>query len=199
MFGRIKNLLILFIGCSVSPVFALDGDIAIDITKQISLADAKRIVSDLVQSTKTEYKDHYCLKGEMTCRVHYTLVNQKGERIRAFIAKFLSADRSVASQGFFFPVKDHPNQYIRFENLVFDGKLDIDKIESGNLVEVQKNADNRVSSISGIVMPKLGTTKYAQANVSISPQSIVIEGEMKDSADPGYSQHLRLEYFHIDL
>lgn len=193
------SFFVTFLFFAMSSFAQLNRDWSIDVSQPIPAIKANQIVTYLLTNTKVVAKDFFCVKNDLICRVHYTLADASGKVIAPFFVRFMAADRSVASQGYFFPTKHNPNLYVRFEDFTFDGQVNVDKVETSNLVPVQKYSDGRFAVIRDIITPRLGTTKYTIATIIVGPKSTVLQGIMKDTQDPKYSEAVRTEYLRTQL
>lgn len=185
-----------------APSFATastPADWEVDVQKPISIGDADKLVSDLIKGTTVHSKELFCVKNDLICRVHYTLADQTGNVIAPFFVKFVAADRSQASQGYFFPVAGQPDMFIRFEDFTFDGTINVSQVVAENLTKVDKSKTGQVSAIHGAVIPKLGTSLYSEAEITVTATSVVLEGIQKDKNDPSFSKHSRTEYLRTDI
>lgn len=193
-----------FIVSLVAPHAALasspyEPEWEVDAKKTVSLTEASKLVTDLLDGSTIKSKEFFCFKNDLICRVHYTLADKSGNLIAPFFVRFIAADRSVAAQGYFFPVVGQPDTFIRFEDFTFDGKVNIDQVVSENLTKVEKSKTGQVTAIHGSVLPKLGTSRYTEAEVTVSATSVVLEGTQKDKNDPTFLKHVRDEYLRTNL
>ncbi len=170
-----------------------------DLTSKPPIDVAERMIESLIANSKIDSKKIYCVKNELTCRTHYSLIDLSGNPLDAFYLRFVAVDRSVGGNGYFFPVKNRPGVYIRFEDYTFDGKYNVDSIEDGNPVTVEKYPDGTLKAILGIRTLRLGTTKSTLADIRVDQHSTILEGITTDSADPSFSQKTRTEYLHTTV
>lgn len=184
-------LISLLTSTALTSISALGQEV--DPTLPITISAANQMVADLLKN-KISSKEYFCVKDELTCRAHYGLEDASGKKMDAFYVRFTSADRSVGSNGYFFPVKGQPGKFIRFEDFTFDGKINVDKIELQNIVTVEKDHAGKVCAILGSILPRLGTTKYMVADLTVNFRAATLEGTVYDSADPNFIEKSKIEY-----
>ncbi len=175
------------------------ADWEVDVQKTISVGEADKLVADLLKATTVSSKEFFCVKNDLICRVHYTLSDATGKVIAPFFVRFVAADRSQASQGYFFPVAGQADTFIRFEDFTFDGTVNVTEVVFNNLTKVEKSKTGQLATIHGAVIPKLGTSLYTEAEITVSATSVVLEGIQKDKNDPTFQKHSRTEYLRTDL
>jgi len=182
-----------------SQAFAQTFSEEVDLAQPISIDEANKKVEALVKSSKIFKKEYFCVKSEITCRAHYTLTDLNGNKLNAFYVRFVSVDRSIGGNGYFFPIKGQPRQFVRFEDFSYDGKFNMNSIETKNIVTIEKTKEGSLKAILGVLTPKLGTTKVTKANIIVGSKSTVLEGTTTDSADPSFSETTRIEYLRTKI
>lgn len=191
-------LVILLSGITAFSQSSASTNYEVDV-EQTTIEDANKLVSDLLKNSKIVSKEFFCVKNDIICRVHYTLADLNGNLIAPFYVRFMAADRSAASQGYFFPAAGKSGHYVRFEDFTFDSTVNINQVVKENTTAVEKNEKGQPTAIRGSVLPKLGTTKYTVADVIISEKMTVIEGDQFDSSDPTFNAHVRTEYLRTNI
>ncbi len=166
----------------------------IDISSGITVDEANQKVEELFKNSTIVKKEYFCVKRELTCRTHYTLADLDGKILNAFYVRFVAVDRSVGGNGYFFPLKNRPTEFVRFEDFSYDGKVNINSVEISNVVTVEKTKRGSLQAIRGILTPKLGTTKVTNADIIVSGKSTILEGITTDTADSTFSQKSKIEY-----
>ena len=169
-------------------------DEIVDNSQPISAQRADAKVEELLANSKIVRKEHFCVKGELTCRTHYTLADAQGNVLRAFYVRFVAVDRSVGGNGYFFSINKSTDEFIRMEDFTYDGKVNVNSVEQVNVVHVKKTKFGSVKAIRGVLVPKLGTTKTTNADIVVSARATVLAGVTTDSADPAFSQPSRTVY-----
>lgn len=192
-------LSVLFASLTFGSIATANVNFEFDPQASMTIDDASKMVEVLMANSKVDQKKVFCVKNELTCRTHYSLVDLNGNPISAFFVRFVAVDRSVGSSGYFFPVKNKPGTYVRFEDFTFDGKYNISAVLDTNPVTVEKYPDGTLKAILGSILPRLGTTKSTLANIYIDQHSAVLEGIMTDSADPSFSEKTRIEYLYTTV
>ena len=181
------------------PVAAHAFDEFVDNSQPISAQQADAKVEELLANSKIVRKEYFCVKGELTCRTHYTLADAQGNVLRAFYVRFVAVDRSAGGNGYFFPINRATDEFIRFEDFTYDSKVNVNSVEQVNVVHVQKTKFGSVKAIRGVLVPKLGTTKTTNADIIVSARATVLAGIMTNSADPSFSQPSRTVYLRTHI
>lgn len=164
---------------------------------QSQLNNATQIVNDLLNRSEVHLKVSYCTEGKLDCRTHYFLKDRSGRPLDAFYVTFVSADRQVGSTGYFIPTANKPGFYHRFEDMVFDAKKVITDIAPD--IEIQKGHHPGHFRMLNFKIPRLGTTRYVQANLTAVTNKTILEGTELDTQDPNYSAPFKLIYNRISL
>lgn len=158
-----------------------------------SFEDETKAVAELLKKTVVVSKTSYCTSGKMDCRTHYVLKHRSNGRIaKAFYVTFMSADRQLGSTGYFLPVKGKEGLYHRYEDMSFDGKQIITEVAAP--VEVEKNHDGSPARFIGMKIPRLGTSRYIMAEITVTAHKAAITGIEYDANDPNYRGDFKLEY-----
>lgn len=157
------------------------------------LEKATQEIKEFTDSTEVVDQRVYCIAGKLECRVHYRLKNKSDGQIAAgFYFTFVSADRQVGGTGYFLPESNCSDSYKRYEDLNFDGKKVASQIYDP--VTVSKDEEGRVTDLMGLVIPRLGTSRYLKADIKITDESVVIEGFEYDKEKPDYKVSVRVQY-----
>jgi hypothetical protein len=138
---------------------------------------------------------HYCVAGTMTCRSFLTLKHKTtGQMSPVFRITFFSSERQVAGTEIYVPVSSGSDQYHRLVDTTFDGAITISRADEIQKVE-KSGSDIRIKEL---YMPKLGTTQFIVSDLLFSENIAQLEGLMKDSKDPSFSQAVKIDYIKVN-
>lgn len=85
------------------------------------------------------------------------------------------------------------------KTFLYDGKISVDKVELTNIVKVEKDSNNQITSIKGLIAPVLGTTKYVSVDLIVTTEAATLKGTRFDSSNPQFSEPVELIYKRASL
>lgn len=178
----------------MKSLFVILAMLAAQAAQAGNFAQETQEAQQLVQNSDIYASYHYCVQGKLTCRTLVLLKDKKTGAIKPdFYDVFLSSERAVGSTGYFLE-KNNGGKFKAFLDDVFDGQIGITVSYPENHNLTINFDSNHMPTIRHMILKRLGTTKYIDADMSYNLDEATIVGTEYDSADPNYSAPVRIIY-----